>query len=322
MKRATKGGNSASPKKVPIALFIHRRTWHLRRVLGAIRKYRPSRLFVYADGWEKGNSQQKRECHQARNLVQRAVNWPCQVSLHFCSRNQGLKTSVERGLSQVFAKVPEAIILEDDCVATPAFFKFCEDNLRKYRREPMVMSISGSCFVAESVPISGRAYFSKYPHCWGWATWRRAWRNYDGTLPMGVLREILERQRFPNAEREYWARVAAGLACGTMSSWAYFWLWAHWRHGGRALTPAVNLVTNIGFDPTARHTRELAKPLAIRRGDFRKALRGNILSCSESDLLDRSVFRNHYQAMAGRRKWWQKVFDKLLGQLPFIVSLG
>jgi len=224
-----KGVNFRPGGKVPWALFIHKRTHHLREVLRAVQIYRPTRIFVFGDGWAPGDEKEEAACRKARALVGRAVNWPCRRFLFYSHRKLGLKTSVERGLSQLFAKVPEAIILEDDCVATPAFFKFCEDNLRKYRRDPMVMSISGSCFVEESVPISGRAYLSKYPHCWGWATWRRAWKIYRGVVTPKNLRRILDRQRFPFEEKRHWGRVARELTQGQMSSWAYYWIWAHWR---------------------------------------------------------------------------------------------
>ena len=311
-----KNVNFSVKGKIPIVIFIHKRTHHLRKVLRAVQFYRPTRIFIFGDGWAPGDEKEEAACRKARALVGRAVNWPCRRFLFYSHRKLGLKTSVERGLSQLFAKVPEAIILEDDCVATPAFFKFCEENLRKYRRDPMVMSISGSCFVEESVPISGRAYLSKYPHCWGWATWARAWRKYRGAISPGALRKILDRQRFPKPEQEYWSRVAVQLAGKKMSSWAYFWLWAHWSHGGRALSPAVNLVRNIGFDSTARHTRELAKPLLVRTGNPSLVFQGPILSIPESENLDRSVFRSHYRRMAGRRGWREKITDRLRLLLP------
>jgi hypothetical protein len=294
----------------------------LQRVLAAIREYRPARFYVFADGWKKGNSQEMEDCLRARRLVRKEVNWPCRASFHFSTRNRGLKASVEKGLTHVFRRVSEAIVLEDDCVASPAFFLFCEENLKKHRRDSGLMSISGSCFVDPGVPIPGRAYLSRYPHCWGWATWRRAWKKYRGSVPLGVLRGILQHQRFPSAERNYWSRVAGELARGTMSSWAYFWIWAHWRHRSRALTPAVNLVKNIGFDRTARNTREVAKLPGTRQGSSTQALSGAVVTTRESEGLDRSVFRNHYLAMSGRRGWQQKISDRWKQLFGFLEKAG
>lgn len=299
-----------------MVLFIHKRTWHLRQVLGPIRAYRPPRLFVFADGWAQGDSKEKSACQKARRMVRREVDWPCRTFFRFSPEKMGLKTSVEKGLHHVFTQVPAAIILEDDCVASPEFFKFCEENLRKYQKDQKIMSLSGSCFVENRIPIPGRAYLSRYPHCWGWATWRRAWKKYQGGLRTNALRRILDRQGFPAQERAHWSRVVAELASGGISSWAYLWIWAHWRNGARALTPAVNLVRNIGFDSTARHTRELAKPLLVHMGHPSLALQGPVLSIPQSDKLDRSVFRNHYRRMAGRRGWWEKITDRLRLWLP------
>lgn len=297
--------------RVPVVLFIHQRVWHLRRVLRAIRAYCPSRLFIFADGWDKRDPKEKKACQAARRLVKEEVDWPCQALYQFSTKKIGLKTSVEKGLCQVFSKVPAAIILEDDCVASPEFFKFCEQNLRRYRRDHKVMSLSGSCFVDEKISIPGRAYLSRYPHCWGWATWKRAWRKYQGELKTDTLQKILHRQFFPAQETAHWSRIVLELVRGGISSWAYFWIWAHWKNGARALTPAVNLVRNIGFDATARHTRELAKPLLVRTGNPRLALQGSVVRISMSEFLDRSVFQNHYRRMAGRRSWWEKITDRL-----------
>jgi len=293
-----------------VVLFIHKRSWHLRQVLRGIRAYRPSSLFIFADGWDKRDLKEKKACQAARRLVKREVDWPCRTMFQFSTKKMGLKTNVEKGLCQVFSGVPAAIILEDDCVASPEFFKFCEQNLHRYRRNRKVMSLSGSCFVDEKISIPGRAYLSRYPHCWGWATWRRAWGKYQGELGTDTLQKILHRQFFPAQEKAHWSRIVLELGRGGISSWAYFWIWAHWKNGARALTPAVNLVRNIGFDATARHTRELAKPLLVRTGNPRLALQGSVLSISMSEFLDRSVFQNHYRRMAGRRSWWEKIADR------------
>jgi len=297
--------------RVPVVLFIHKRSWHLRRVLQGIRAYRPSRLFIFADGWAKGDSREKRACQTARRLVKQEVDWPCRCVLRCSSDKMGLKQSVEAGLRQVFRQAPEAIVLEDDCVASLKFFQFCEKHLHGYRMNPEVMSISGNCFADPAVSIPGGAYLSRYPHCWGWATWRRAWRKYRGRVPARDLQRILSRQKFPFREKLHWSRVISQLGRGQMSSWAYFWVWAHWQHGARVITPAVNLVTNIGFDATARHTRELAKPLLVRMGNGQEMAHGVVISAEKSEPLDRSVFQSHYQRMSGRRNWWVKMTDRL-----------
>lgn len=311
MKDGNKDGISRQPGAVPVILFIHRRIWHLRQVLRPIRAYRPRRLFVFADGWKKGDTGEEALCREARDLVRRGVDWPCRLVMSCSSRRLGLKTSVERGLRRVFREVSQAVILEDDCVAQAGFFDFCEEGLRKFALDRTVMSISGSCFVAPGIPIPAPSFLSRYPHCWGWATWRRAWRQYRGRLGHGELLAAVRRQDFSCRERFHWERVAGQMSRRELSSWAYFWMWTHWRMEGLALTPAVNLVRNIGFDSTARHTRELAAPLRVRAGRRSRQKGLSTLSAGESRELDRSVFQNHFWLMAGRRGWLDKIRSAL-----------
>lgn len=307
MKDRNKGRISRRSGRMPVVLFIHRRTWHLRQALQPIRAYRPRRLFVFADGWKKGDAREEALCRGARDVVRRGVDWPCRLAMSCSSRRLGLKTSVERGLRRVFREVSQAVILEDDCVAQAGFFDFCEKGLRKFALDSGVMSISGSCFVASGVSIPAHAFLSRYPHCWGWATWRRAWRRYRGRLAHRELLEALRKQNFSPQEGSHWERIAGQVSRGELSSWAYFWMWAHWRTGSLALTPAINLVRNIGFDSTARHTRELAAPLRVRAGRRSRWQGLTTLAAAESRGLDRSVFQNHFWVMSGRRGWLDKI---------------
>ena len=85
-------------------------------------------------------------------------------------------------------------MLEDDCLPHPSFFRVLRGAARALSR-----ATSGSCTSAATTSSpSGRAggavrapaspgrtarspsyYFSRYPHVWGWASWRRAWSHYD-----------------------------------------------------------------------------------------------------------------------------------------------
>ena len=49
--------------------------------------------------------------------------------------------------------------------------------LDRYKESNDIFSISGN--FQKIVIGNGDYYISKYAHCWGWATWKRAWRCYD-----------------------------------------------------------------------------------------------------------------------------------------------
>jgi hypothetical protein len=239
------------PLTVPIALILYRRPEATAHTFATIAQARPSRLFLIADGPRPG---EEGAVAAARAVVE-AVDWPCEVTNLYAEANMGLRARVESGLHAVFAAVEQAIILEDDCVPDGSFFRYCAELLARYADDPRVMAISGDRFS----PQRGRASyaFSHFPHCWGWATWRRAWALYDGPMAEWPalregpwLRGILGGRRAAASWRATFDRVYAGK----VDSWAYRWTYSCWRHGGLTALPAVNLVRNIGLGPLASNT--------------------------------------------------------------------
>jgi hypothetical protein len=120
------------------------------------------------------------------------------------------------------------------------------------------MTVSGTNLAADR-PASGNGYrWSGYPLIWGWATWARAWRRYDGSMSRwpdlraaGWLDDLF-------ADRHavaYWTHLF-DETYERGSTWDYAWVFASWLHGGLSAVPDVNLVTNVGFRADATHTRE------------------------------------------------------------------
>jgi hypothetical protein len=120
------------------------------------------------------------------------------------------------------------------------------------------MSVSGTNFQRGRQITPHSYYFSKYMHCWGWATWRRAWQLYDREMEhwpsfkaAGGLRTISEGSiEF----EEVWAHELNGAYFNKIDSWAYRFLFSCWANSGLACLPAKNLVSNIGFDGRGTHT--------------------------------------------------------------------
>ncbi|MEI7769488.1 MAG: hypothetical protein WCI67_05850 [Chloroflexales bacterium] len=240
---------------VPVVLLIYRRPAEVARVREALRAARPSQLIIVADGPRAGLPGEAEAVAAARAAAE-AVDWPCAITRIYADANMGLRGRVESGITAAFELVERAIILEDDCVPAPSFFPFCAELLERYADDRRVVAISGDDFQGgRPAPASYR--FSRYPHCWGWATWRRSWRHYDGPMAeWPALRERgwLERHLGNRRAARYWRRVFDLTYAGGVDSWAFRWLYSCWRQGGVAALPARNLVSNIGFGPEATHT--------------------------------------------------------------------
>lgn len=248
----------------PVVMIIFNRPDTTARVFAEVARARPSQLLVIADGPRADRPGEAEQCAAARKIIEQ-VDWPCDVLTNFSNVNLGCRVRVSSGLDWVFNTVEEAIILEDDCVPDPTFFRFCDDLLAKYRTDQRVMMISGDNFQF-GVPRGPYSYFfSRFCHVWGWATWRRAWQFYDLSMRLwptvrdeGWLVSILDD---PGAARR-WGKTFDLLHSGRVDTWDIQWLFTCWVQGGLSIMPNVNLVSNIGFGPGATHTNSATYFLA------------------------------------------------------------
>jgi hypothetical protein len=245
-----------------VALLAFNRPDITRLIFERIRQAKPRILMVIADGPRADHPNDVDSCKAVRYIVEH-VNWQCELLKNYSETNLGCGRRVASGLDWVFQNVDEAIILEDDCLPEPGFFPFCAELLARYREDNGVMQISGSNLLFGRRFTQDSYYFSRYPLCWGWATWRRAWRHFD--FEMRVWKTDPERclARFKKqAERAFWRSVWDMVAARRVDTWDYQWGLAVFLANGLAATPSTNLITNLGFGSCATHTR--SRLLALR----------------------------------------------------------
>ena len=242
----------------PVAFIIFNRPDTTARVFEEIRRARPPKLFVLADGPRPGNLQDIENCRKARAVID-TVDWPCEVITNYSESNVGCKPKVVAGLDWIFEQVEEAIILEDDCLPHPTFFRYCSELLDRYRDEERVMLISGANFQFGRKRTDDSYYFSHLVHIWGWASWRRAWALYDPDIvrwpqvrDTDFLLKRLGDQRFVDHWRTLWDLVHSG----DPTIWDYQLGLLSLLNDMLTITPERNLISNIGFGAQATHTKE------------------------------------------------------------------
>jgi len=241
----------------PVALLLFNRPDTTARVFEAIRAARPPHLLVVADGPRPDRPGEEELCRRARAILD-GVDWPCRVDTCFSEANLGCRTRISSGLNWVFSKVETAIVLEDDCLPHPSFFRYCEELLARYRDDERVMAISGTSFHFGRRFGPSSYCASRYPHVWGWASWRRAWKRYD--VAMSRWPELRDQEDWlPRVHqrrwvRQYWREMFEETWSGRMDTWDYQLSFACQAHQGLSLTPSVNLIQNIGFGPAGTRT--------------------------------------------------------------------
>jgi hypothetical protein len=239
-----------SNMKTPVTFIIFKRPDTTEKVFEVIRQIKPAKLFVIADGPRADRDGEAEKCEASRKIIER-VDWDCEVIKNYSDVNLGCAKRVSSGLDCVFSNVEETIILEDDCIPHPTFFQFCEELLEKYRHDTRVASITAQNAQMGRKRTNYSYYFSAYSHCWGWASWRRAWQSYD--LHIKLWKEVQESNILNNILMDdkavsYWSRVFQSVYDNpTGITWDYQWTFACWMQGALSIIPNVNLVSNVGL---------------------------------------------------------------------------
>lgn len=276
---------------LPALLFvIFNRPELTERTFAAIRRARPPKLYVHADGPRASRSGEEVLCVATRAMTEN-VEWPCEVKRLYREENLGCGPAVSGALDWFFSEVEEGIILEDDCLPEPGFFEFAGQMLARYRHDEHVVHVAGTGFEPTGLSPGAGAFLAPMPFIWGWASWRRAWRHYRYELPSAEqVEEVLRRECSSRATRDYWRRKFEATRSGEIRTWDYQWVYTLWQRGGWAVTPTRSLITNIGFGTESTHTtasvagyaplaaQAVAPEMAVHENVDRSSLAGEIFA--------------------------------------------
>ncbi len=238
-----------------VLLLAYNRPDLTRRVFKAIQKARPSRLYISQDGPRNTSTFELSQIKAVRDCLQ--IKWPCKVKYNFQTKNLGCKSGVSFGLNWFFSHENEGIVLEDDCLPHASFFSFCTCLLQKYRNQAKIGVINGTNFTGYRPKDGSSYYFTKYPHIWGWAGYAHVMRGYDQNIQAWprVKETALWKNLFKNGfERDYWNGIMERTYLNKIDTWDYQFAMNLWVQQKICISPAVNLVENIGFGKNATHT--------------------------------------------------------------------
>jgi len=296
----------------PIAVFTFNRPQLTDRLLGILAQVKPRRILVVSDGPRPNVASDVEKCAAVRSLFEK-LDWDCQIERNFAESNMGSFPRNSSGLNWVFEQVEEAIILEDDCMPDPSFFPYCQELLEKYCDDPGVGLISGNNFLKHTVVQQVPSYFfSGYATTWGWASWRRTWRQVDLDMPYwpqfrdsGKLRQSV----FSSSEAKYWRSIYDAIhERRRRNAWDYQLLLTCKRFNLLTIVPSINLVSNIGFGPDATNCTDCSSLTANLKAHGMKFPLVHPEKVQASPQMDYQIFRRCHLPY-----WWLKILRRLPG---------
>lgn len=248
--------DAARPVKSAVLLIVFNRPDLTRVVFERIREVKPKTLLIVADGPREGVPGEADRCAKVREIVA-DVDWDCKVLQNYSDVNLGCRDRVSSGITWAFQNEPEVIVIEDDCVPSRSFFYYCDELLEKYRDDPKVKIIGADC--RHSIEnYSYSYYFGRTPYIWAWASWRRAWNEYDVEMkdwPEFNRQDKMTKMGWKSFVVNFYKRIWTRIYNMEIDTWDYQWVFAIVKNEGACIHPQVNLVKNIGFGQEATHTK-------------------------------------------------------------------
>jgi len=278
---------------IPVIFFVYQRPEYTEQFLNIFLSSGIKKIYVFSDG-SKFIAESSR-VEKVRELINNFGDQhkDIQIIKKYSKKNLGLKKSIVDGLNSVFKIESSAIIIEDDCLPSNDFIKFASELLNRYKGNPNIMSITGTSVGV----VSTYSYdFTSYQHCWGWATWARAWELYDPELKLFSSKNWrhFSKSKWTNPiMRLYWQIMLTLTKVGWLNTWDFQWSYAHFVNNGLAIYPMSNLITNVGFDSVATNTKTYSKVSGNITGDLSWPLNHPKI-VRENNLLTKVMERKFY----------------------------
>ncbi|PXV64134.1 glycosyl transferase family 2 [Dysgonomonas alginatilytica] len=237
----------------PIVLFVYNRPKHTEQTLIALMKNdlsKDSILYIYADGPKADASEDDlKKIAEVRALI-KSQQWCGEVHIIESDRNKGLADSIVKGVTETVDKYGKVIVVEDDIETSVGFLTYMNDALNLHENNEKIMSVAGFMFPIDSEGLPHTFCFDAGT-CWGWATWKRAWKYFDVDIERIYNRlenENVDWRKFNALQGTSYQEQLMYNVRGTLKTWAVKWQAAIYLNKGTALHPRQSLVKNLGFD--------------------------------------------------------------------------
>ena len=239
--------------KAPVLIIGFNRPNSTQQVFDAVRIAQPDKLYYAVDGPRLSNDSDEEKVHFVREIVKQ-VDWPCEVHTLFRKENVGCGFGPADAISWAFEDEDSLIVLEDDCIPSQSFFRFCNQMLWRYKDDKRVNIISGRSQHAGSHFFYEQDYvFTHYAHTWGWATWKRVWKEFDiymkdvpSWLAQGGALNVLPTKKMAIRSNRHIKKIYNNIEKEVLHSWDSQWSYARLKTGGLGIVPCQNLIHNIG----------------------------------------------------------------------------
>ena len=242
--------------KISAVYFAYNRPDKVILTLPIVLRHNFKKIYIFVDGPK--NKKDINLINQTIKNIESLTKLKKKIIKIYYKKNLGIKKNFFTSLDYVFKREKKAIIIEDDCLISNSFIRFCSKLLDIYQNDKKVWSISGFNLIDhETKKYSKKFFFSKYFMVWGWATWSDRWFDFD--KKSSFWKKWKNSSEFNKLfsskyELEYWLKIFNQVISNKITTWDYFIQLHFFKNQKYSIIPRINLVKNLGFDKNATNT--------------------------------------------------------------------
>ena len=313
----------------PIILFLYNRPYQTIKTLNFLKKNllsSKSDLIIFSDG-SKQNELDKKKVEIVRIIIKNFTGFKSK-KIYFRKKNLGLFKNIIGGLDTVFKKYDKAIILEDDLLVEKNFLKYMNQALSIYSGDSNVACISG-WFCGHNNRNINDTFFLKGSDIWGWATWRRSWKDFNRN-PKSLLKEFKKKpeliKKFNlNNSYDYYGLLKKREK-NINQSWGILWNASNFLKEKFYLNFSNSLCINIGQDQSGSHDMSkigyfnqklLHKKINLKKQEIKESLIGEKIKSDffrKNFQLEKNIFK--------RINPFKRIYNKLVYRNKIITYSG
>lgn len=289
----------------PVLFITFVRPEYARRSWDAIKAAKPKTLYFYSN---KGRVEKEGEIErneEIRSYV-KEIDWDCNLHTWFREECVNVYESLFGAISWLFENEEQGIILEEDCVASLAFFDYCDQLLPRYKDDYRIWMISGDNYFEQKIHTSYDYFFSQSFQIYGWASWRSRWRQIDWNMGLDFNALINEKAVFANIRnrKHQNAYIKDLLSIREFVEKTKCWDMTFNVFGklnnALAIVPSKNLVENIGLAGShSGQTKKGWNNVSVTYSGINYCVDNHPLFIAPSMEYDQHAFREQYIKVHG-----------------------
>lgn len=255
--------------ETPVLYITFARPEYAIQSFAAIKKAKPKKLYFYSNKARSEKPDEVVRNEEVRSYIKQ-IDWDCEVKIWFREEYVDVFTSLWGAIDWVFDNENKAIIIEEDVVASLAFFDYVDKLIDEYEYDERIWYISGNNALDGVLPDNLSYVASRMPSIFGWASWSNRWKLLDRR--MKEWPSIRNSRKFWN----YWGNPIIAIVQSLyfnryykllknekryMGPWDWITFYNMVLYNAYAIIPRYNLSADIGVVGD-NHKSNTVSPLA------------------------------------------------------------